>query len=126
MDGIRESRRGLDGPARTWLAEHGVEPLAVSVFVMSELLVGAELHADAASERRRIRDTCGALPVVVPDERLADTYVRVHAGLFRREEALATMDVLIAATALAHDAALLTADEAHFARVPTLRVLGYR
>lgn len=34
------------------------------------------------------------------------------------------MDLLIAATALTHDAALLTANEAHFARLPSLRVLG--
>jgi len=126
VDAIRESRREVDGPARRWLAAHAVEPLAVSVFVMAELLVGAELHADAGSERRRIRDTCGDLPVVSPDERLPDTYARIHGGLARRGESLATLDLLIAATALTRDAALLTANEAHFSRVPGLRVLGYR
>jgi predicted nucleic acid-binding protein len=39
---------------------------------------------------------------------------------------LATMDLLIAATAVTSEASLLTANEAHFARVPGLRVLGYR
>lgn len=126
VDAIRESRRGADGPARRWLADHPREPLAVSVFVMCELLVGAELHAEAERERRRVLETCGNLPVVPPEARLADAFARVHAGLARRGEMLATMDLLIAATALTHDAALLTANEAHFARLPGLRVLGYR
>lgn len=73
------------------------------------------------SERHaaRFRSSC-------PTNGLADTYARIHAGLSRHRKPLATMDVLIAATALLHDAALLTANEAHFARVPSLRVLGYR
>jgi predicted nucleic acid-binding protein len=98
----------------------------MSVFVLCELLVGAELHAEAETERRRIRDTCSGLPVVIPDEHLADAYARVHAGLARRGEPLATMDLLIAATAMTHGAALLTANEAHFSSVAGLRVIGYR
>jgi predicted nucleic acid-binding protein len=39
---------------------------------------------------------------------------------------LATMDLLIAATAVTSEASLLNANEAHFARVSGLRVLGYR
>jgi predicted nucleic acid-binding protein len=93
---------------------------------MCELLVGAEFHAEAEIERRRIRDTCGDLPVVLPDMRLADAYARIHGGLARGAEPLAAMDLLIAATALTQEASLLTANEAHFARVPGLRVLGYR
>lgn len=126
VDAIRESRRGRDGPARRWLSNHGGESLAVSVFVMCELLVGAELHAEAEAERRRVRDTCGDLPVILPDARLADAFARIHGGLARGGKALPAMDLLIAATALTQEAPLLTANEAHFARVPGLRVLGYR
>lgn len=107
VDAMRESRRGVDGPARRWLTDPGGAPLAVSNFVLCELLVGAELHAEAEAERRRVRETCGGLPVVAPDERLPDTFARIHG-------------------ALTHDAALLTANDAHFARVPGLRVLSYR
>jgi tRNA(fMet)-specific endonuclease VapC len=126
VDAIRESRRRMDGPARQWLTHHPGEALAMSVFVLSELLVGAELHADAEAERRRVRDICAGLPVVLPDERLADAYALIHGGLARRGESLATMDLLIAATALTQGAALLTANEARFARVSGLRILGYR
>jgi predicted nucleic acid-binding protein len=38
---------------------------------------------------------------------------------------LATMDLLIAFTALNNQAALLTSNERHFSRIPGLRVLTY-
>lgn len=125
VDAIRESRRGLDGPARAWLAEHRTEPLAMSVFVRAEILVGAELHADSLLERRRVLAVCGDLPVILPDARLAETYAAVHAGLRRQGTPLATMDLLIACVALNEGAPLLTANHAHFARIPGLRVLQY-
>lgn len=117
--------------ARTALPDAGWptipgNPSRSALFVMCELLAGATLHAEAERERQRIRDTCGNLPVVLPEARLADVFARIHAGLSRRGEPLATMDLLIGATALSQDAALLTANEGHFARISNLRVLGYR
>lgn len=125
VDAMRESRRHEEGPARAWLATHRTESLAVSVFVLGELLVGAELHAQPAWERRRVRQACGQLPLVTPDHRLAETYASVHGGLVKQGAQLATMDLLIACTALNNDAAVLTANERHFSRVPGLRVLDY-
>lgn len=125
VDAIREARRHEDGPARSWLAENRREKLALSVFVLAELLVGAELHAESDRERRRVFQICGPLPVVAPDRRLADTYASVHAGLLRQGTPLATMDLLIGCTALNEGAALLTANRDHFNRIVGLRVLGY-
>jgi tRNA(fMet)-specific endonuclease VapC len=125
VDAIRESRRAQDGPARRWLAAHRGEALAMSVFVRAEVLVGAELHADPLTERRRVMAVCGNLPVVLPDERLADTYAGVHASLLRQGTPLATMDLLIACVALNEGAPLLTANQGHFARIHGLRVLEY-
>lgn len=125
VDAIRESRQGEDGPARRWLAEDGAERLAVSLFVLCELMVGAELHAEPETERRRVRDSCGGLPIAMPDGRLPATYGRLHAHLARAGQPLATMDLLIAATAVNDGAAVLTANERHFGRVPGLRTVGY-
>lgn len=125
VDAIRESRRGHDGPARQWLAGHRGEALGMSVFVRAEILLGAELHADPLGERRRVMAVCGNLPVVLPDDGLADTYARVHAGLRQQGTPLATMDLLIACVALNERAPLLTANQSHFARIPGLRVLDY-
>lgn len=125
VDAIRESRRKQDGPARRWLATHRGEALGISVFVRAEVLVGAELHADPLKERRRVMDICGNLPVVLPDDRLADTYAGVHASLRRQGTPLATMDLLIACVALNERAPLLTANHSHFSRIHGLRVLEY-
>lgn len=124
-DAIRESRRGEDGPARAWLIENRREDLALSVFVRAELLVGAELHAEPDTERRRVLQVLGEPPVIEPDTRLAATYARVHAGLTQQGTPPATMDLLIGCTALNHDAALLTANRAHPSRIVGLQVLGY-
>ncbi|MBK6442951.1 MAG: type II toxin-antitoxin system VapC family toxin [Actinomycetales bacterium] len=125
VDAIRESRRGQNGPARQWLARHRAEALAMSIFVRAEVLVGAELHAEPLQERRRVLALCGNLPVVLPDERLADTYAGVHASLRRQGTPLATMDLLIACLALNEGAPLLTANQSHFSRIHGLRVLDY-
>lgn len=125
VDAIRESRRGHDGAARRWLAGHPGEPLAISVFVRAEVLLGAEVHADPIAERRRILAVCGNLPVVLPDDRLAETYAAVHASLRRQGTPLATMDLLIACVALNQGAPILTANHRDFARIPGLRVLAY-
>ncbi len=125
VDAIRETRRGHDGPARQWLASHRGEPLAMSVFVRAEILVGAELHADPLEERRRVMAVCGDLPVILPDDRLADSYAGAHASLRREGTPLASMDLLIACVALNEGAPLLTANHSHFSRIPGLRVLTY-
>ncbi len=125
VDAIRESRRGQDGPARQWLARHRGEALAVSIFVRAEVIVGAELHDEPLQERRRVLDVFGNLPVVLPDERLADTYAGVHASLRRQGTPLATMDLLIACLALNEGAPLLPANQSHFSRIHGLRVLDY-
>ena len=125
VDAIRESRRGHEGPARRWLAENSHEDLALSVFVLAELLVGAELHVAPDRERQRVLQVLGDLPVVEPDQRLASTYASVHAALTRRGEPIGTMDLLIGCTALNDDAALLTGNRSHFARIVGLRVVGY-
>ena len=126
VDAIRESRRREPGSALGWLAEHAGERLGISLFVLCELLVGAELHAQPEAERQRVQETCGGLPIVPADERLPGTYARLHAGLSRQGHALATMDLLIAGVALNEGAALVTANEVHFGRIPGLRVVAYR
>lgn len=125
VDAIRESRRGEHGPARRWLSDHRGEALGLSVFVLSELLVGAELHGDPLAERQRVLRVCGDLPVALPDAGLARTYASVHAALLRQGSPLATMDLLIACVALGAGAPLLTANHRTFSRIHGLRVLDY-
>jgi predicted nucleic acid-binding protein len=124
VDAIRESRRSREGRARRWLAMHSEETLAVSVFVLCELLVGAQLHAEPEVELVRVRETCAGLRVVEADQRLPATYARLRAGVTGKGP-LATMDLLIASVAVIDGAPLLTGNGDHFDRIPELRVLSY-
>ena len=125
VDAIRESRRGVTGPAREWLTANRSAELALCVPVLCELLVGAELHADPEEEGRRVRQVCAGLPVVHLDERVPAVYARTAATLIGSGDRLATMDLLIASAALSVGAAVLTRNVDHFERVPGLKVIRY-
>jgi predicted nucleic acid-binding protein len=125
VDLLREGRRRQAGRATRRLSELAEEQLGVSLHARCELRAGAELSRDPAVEHRNVDLVCSRLEVVVPDERFPSIYGEVLADLRRRRQTLSTMDLLIACTALAGRAALLTANERHFGGVRELRVLAY-
>ena len=97
---------------------------AMSVITASELLAGAARMAPGLARmktERRVEALLDLLPVIP----LGLDVARVHAGLVadleRRGQSLGTLDLLIAATALAHEYELATRDRA-FDRVPGLVV----
>ncbi len=51
-----------------------------------------------------------------------DQFAVLRADLRRRGQLIPDLDLLIAATALSHDLALLTRNVRHFARIPGLRI----
>lgn len=126
VDLLRETKRGSDGPARSWLRENQHEPLAISPFVLCELMAGAELQEKPDEERRRVRTVISGLPVALVDERLAATFGKTYAELRKRGQAIGTMDLLIASVALVEGAGLLTANAEHFGRIGSLKVVAYR
>jgi tRNA(fMet)-specific endonuclease VapC len=125
VDLLRETTRGTPGPASAFLGRHLDDELRMSLFVACELLLGVERSERGMAERRRVEDLMVVVPVALPAAALASVYGRVLAGLQRRGEAIATMDLLIAASALAEGAPLVTRNTNHFGRVPDLTVLGY-
>ena len=125
VDLIREWARDGDGPASAFLADHLDDELRTSLFVACELLLGVERSDRSEKERRRVEKALSVIPVVLPSAGLAPLYGRVLAHLQRRGNAIATMDLLIAGTALVEGAPLVTRNPSHFERVPDLRVLEY-
>lgn len=101
------------------------EEIAVSVHVVCELLVGAELAAHQSEERRRVLAFCDAVNIVYPDERFAPAYGRLLASLQRSGQTIGTMDLLIATAAILGDAPLITRNAKEFRRVSALEVLEY-
>lgn len=125
VDLLREEARGAAGPASAFLGRHLDDELRTSLFVACELLLGAERSDRSGAERRRVEAILAVVPLVLPTAGLAPAYARVLAGLQRRGEVIATMDLLIAASALVEGAPLVTGNVSHFERVPDLRLLEY-
>ena len=101
------------------------EVLGVSVHVLCELRVGAELHRQVLREQELMDEFLKGLYVAYPNEHFASLYGRLLAAITRSRRSIGTMDLLIATAALLDDAALVTRNVKDFSRVPGLRVLGY-
>jgi predicted nucleic acid-binding protein len=126
IDLLRERRRGSRGPARTFLATHPDDELRMSVFVACELWTGVERSRRPTEERRTVGRLISRIPVVTPRDAFASLFGRTLAPLQRSGRSIATMDLLIACTALESAAPLVTGNVGHFERVGGLSVLDYR
>lgn len=95
---------------------------AVPAIVQAELLAGAYKSADAQRARRVVEAFLVPFAVIPFDSTCAAHYGRVRAQLERNGTAIGRNDLLIAATALAHGATLVTNNVREFERVPGLEL----
>lgn len=124
VDLLREQKR-KGGPATELLASFADEPLAISVFVSCELEAGAARAQRPERERERVAAICTAVSVQYPDERFASVYGETLRKVFDTGRAIATIDLLIAVTALLDKAPLVTRNRKHFEAVQGLRLITY-
>lgn len=101
------------------------EDSAVASITVSELLVG--VYRSAPSRRRQQREAfvegiVDRWPVLSLDVQVARVHARLGSELQQRGQRIGAHDLIIAATALAHDRALLTHNVREFQRVPGLTV----
>lgn len=99
--------------------------VAIPAVVAYEVWVGVIGSQNA--ERRKVEyerflSVIDILPFDAPASRRA---AELRVVLARKGEAIGPMDTLIAATALAHGATLVTRNEREFARVPGLTVVNW-
>jgi tRNA(fMet)-specific endonuclease VapC len=102
----------------------GLDPseVAMCAVVRAELVFGARKSRHVA-ENLRLVDALFEPFVCLPfDDRAADAYGSVRADLERVGRPIGPNDLLIAATALAHDLILVTHNLSEFGRVPGLHV----
>jgi predicted nucleic acid-binding protein len=126
VDLLREQRQGRFGAASEYLESLADEEvLAASVHVVCELMAGARRANAPAGEVDRLLRLCETLVVRYPDERFADEYGRLLAGVHRMGATIDTMDLLIATAAVLDGAPLVTRNARHFSRVAVLSVVEY-
>jgi tRNA(fMet)-specific endonuclease VapC len=107
------------------LARLGDEAVAISAVTASELLHGVHRAESALRRGRReqfVERILRTVPVIPFTLEVARSHSRIWADQVKSGTLIGAHDLLIAATAIAHDLALLTHDKRHFERVEGLKL----
>ena len=99
-----------------------VGDMAVPAMVLGELIFGAEKSKNPAKNRNLITTIMSTLPVMHTNDAIMEKFGEQKAMLSGRGEVVEDADVLIAATALAYDATLVTGNLRHFSRFDGLNL----
>ncbi len=102
--------------------ERNESDLRLCAVVKAELYFGARASARVDENLKRLQAFCGSLESLDFDDAAAEQYGVIRALLKRAGTPIGPNNLMIAATALAHDAAVATRNVGEFARVPALRI----
>lgn len=117
-----------EAPGRAFEFIESLDPrqlLAVSVHVVAELRVGAELARHQLRMHETIDRLLAGFLTIYPDERFAAAYARIWVATNRSRRTVPAMDLLIATAAIVEDAPLVTGNVKGFSRIPGLRIMRY-
>jgi tRNA(fMet)-specific endonuclease VapC len=106
-------------------ARYREEDMAIAAVTASELLHGVHRARTAFQRHRRqafVEGLLAQLPVIAFDLTVARIHASLWAGLAKRGVAVGERDLMIGATAIAKDYALVTRDERSFPKIPGLKV----
>ena len=117
-----------DGELEAALDRAGDDAPAMAAITASELLHGVH-RADTALRRERrlhhVESILGVVPVLPFDLDVARIHARIWADLAAKGQMIGAHDLIIAATALAHELAIATLNREHFDRIDASRVLAW-
>ena len=104
------------------LRSHAPSEIRISSVTRAELLYGARRSVRVA-ENLRLLDSFFSPLISLPfDDACAEEYGALRASLAATGRPIGPNDLLIAATALAHDLTLVTHNLREFSRVPSLKL----
>jgi tRNA(fMet)-specific endonuclease VapC len=96
--------------------------IALSSIVKAELLFGAQRSARMDANRQRLKLFFSPLLSLPFDDRCAEHYAMIRTDLAAQGLPIGPNDLLIAATARAHDAVLVTNNTGEFERIAGLHL----
>ena len=92
----------------------------ISAITAAELLYGAQKRNNRALSKK-VQALCKLVTIVPWGEEAAAAYARLRVDLENAGTPIGSMDMLIAASAVAEGAALVTNNAAHFSRIKSLK-----
>lgn len=101
---------------------HAAEEPGISIITVGELYFGALRSARPERNREACQAFIDRVTVVPLDQQVMLRFAEIKAVLVARGESLEDPDLLIAATALRHEAPLVIHNASHLARVAGLRL----
>lgn len=111
-----------ESSVRSFLTSRAVEDVRLPALVVAELYFGAYNSGRPNENLRTVRSFVAPFRVLDVDTAVAEHYGRIRADLQRSGTPIGNNDMLIAATALAHDAILVTRNVDEFVRVVGLNI----
>lgn len=104
------------------LQQHNPADIFLCAIVKAELLYGAH-HSSRTADNLRLLNRFFEPFISLPfDDTCSDTYGRIRSDLARSGTPIGPNDLLIAATAVANDVILVTANDKEFGRVAGLSI----
>jgi len=113
---------GTSAPLIARLRSHAPSDLRVSSVTRAELLYGARRSARVAENLRLLTGFFAPLVSLPFDDACAEEYGALRATLAAAGRPIGPNDLLIAATALAHDLTLVTHNLREFSRIAGLKI----
>lgn len=116
----RERRRKIQGPASEFLLSHAGSSLFVTPTITGEIACG-----DSMRDRKIWAAFVGYFSSLELTAEVSWHYSVLFRQLKRNGQMIGQNDLWIAATGLAYDLPVVTRNVSEFARVPSLKVLGF-
>jgi len=107
------------------LKNHSRDTTAISVITRMELLFGSQIR-QSASLSALVHDFISLMKIIDFDSNAADECARIRAVLQKNGKSIGAMDAMIASSAIAAGAILVTNNIKHFSRIPKLKVENWR
>lgn len=123
-DTIIYSLKGSSAIAKN-LDRHVEDAMRISVITMMELYFGAYKSQRFEANIAKVRTIEKSFEILAADREIADVFGAIKASLQKAGNPLDDFDLIISATALAHNLVLVTNNIGHFGRIEGLKLANW-
>jgi tRNA(fMet)-specific endonuclease VapC len=107
------------------LDQHVEDPMRISVITMMELYFGAYKSHRFEANIAKVRTIERTFEILAADKEISDVFGAIKASLQKSGNPLDDFDLIISATALAHNLVLVTNNVGHFGRIEGLKLANW-